>query len=84
VTDPEAVRPSRVGYFALGLVLAGMPFVFVGLGIVLIAGGMFIAFVMVLSDARDGRRVSKAAVWALILGPAWGLLLYGLARIVTG
>jgi len=43
---------------------------------VLVAGGMVIEFAMVLADARDGRRVSKPAVWALILGPARGLLLY--------
>ena len=61
-----------------------MPFVFIGFGVLLIAGGMFIAFVMVLADARDGRRVSRPAVWALILGPAWGLFLYGLGRMVLG
>lgn len=78
------IAPSRVGYFALALVLFGMPFVFVGFGLVLIAGGMFIAFVMVLCDARDGRRVSRPALGALIAGPTWGLFLWLLGATVAG
>ena len=66
------------------MVIAGLPFVFVGLGAVLMAGGMFIAGAMVLFDARDGRRLSRPAVAALIAGPAWGLLLWLLASMVTG
>lgn len=81
MTDADPVAPSRVGYFALALVVLRMPMVFVGFGVVLIAGGMFIAFVMVLCDARDGRRVSRPAMLALIAGPLWGLFLWRIAAI---
>ena len=73
---PDAPKPSRVGYFALALVVVGMPTFFVG-GFYLMCGGMFMAAVMVFADARDGRRVSRPAIWALVLGPAWLLLFYG-------
>jgi len=83
MSDREPPRPSRVGYLALGMVLAGLPFV-LGPGAVLVAGGMFLAFAVVLFDARDGRRVSRPAVVALALGPAVVALLFAVGEFVHG
>lgn len=79
-TGPGAARPSRVGCIALALVFAGIPLTFIGFGVVLIAYGMFIAFAMVLADARDRRRLSLPAIAALVLGIAWVLLVGTLGR----
>jgi hypothetical protein len=50
----------------------------VGFGVVLLAWSALVSFVMVVGAARDGRRVSRLAVAALVVSVLVPIVLYGL------
>lgn len=67
-------RPSKVGYVALALVIVGCAAIPTCFGVLLLGYGVFLAFAMILFDARDARPVSRPAIVALLLGLSYILL----------
>jgi hypothetical protein len=62
--EPDPKRNDRVGSIVLWIAVVGcatLPF-----GVLLLAFSFFVSLVMVVADARDGRKVTRRAVASML------------------
>ncbi len=83
MTEPELKARDRTGRIALWATIVGC--ITLPLGVLLLAFSFLVSLVMVVGDARDGRRVSRSAVASMILCVTWPAFCFGLLpRLIYG
>jgi hypothetical protein len=77
VTASSQPPRDRLGCATLLVGCVGCLTVLAGFGALLLAWSALVSLVMVVGAARDGRRVSRAAVAALVVSVVGPIVLYG-------